>query len=199
MANDTSSLCLHKPEKEFNIRVFRDLNELLEMIILSTDGYANSFSDEASFKKVGEDFVKMKEEDGISVIDECLKDWLEETTRLGSGDDISYLFFVEREIFNISERTTMYDYHLHSNFSGDCHEAMEDVIIQGVLLKGKELCFTDHLDYDYPTDDVDFQFDQEGFEKSFYNLKKNIKIKSTLRRALNLAYKSICQRFAMRL
>jgi serine/threonine protein phosphatase PrpC len=89
LANDTLSLCLNKPEKEFNIRVFRDTKGLLEMVMLSTDGYGNSFSNEGSFQKVGIDFVTMIEEDGISVIDDCITAWLEETTKFGSGDDIS--------------------------------------------------------------------------------------------------------------
>lgn len=80
----------------------------------------------------------------------------------------------------------MYDYHLHSNFSGDCYEGMEDVIKQAILLKGKELCFTDHLDYDYPTDEIDFQFDQEGFEETFYGLKEKYKNQIILKKGIEL-------------
>ena len=98
LANDTMSLCLNKPEKEFNIRVFRDLNSLLKMVILSTDGYANSFSNEASFKKIGVDFLTMEEEDGIGLIDENLEEWLEETTKLGSGDDISVSLLSRKKV-----------------------------------------------------------------------------------------------------
>lgn len=89
IANDTSSLCLNKPEKEFKIKVFRDLNQLLQMIILSTDGYSNSFSSESGFYKVGTDLYDMILEDGFEVIDEHLKDWIEETSNHGSGDDTS--------------------------------------------------------------------------------------------------------------
>lgn len=89
MGNDTLSLCLYKPEKEFQIRVFRDLKSLLHMIVLSTDGYANSFSNDAEFKKVGVDLMRLAQDEGLACIDEHLKDWLDETTQLGSGDDIS--------------------------------------------------------------------------------------------------------------
>ncbi|MBI9012308.1 MAG: protein phosphatase 2C domain-containing protein [Clostridiales bacterium] len=89
IANDTSSLCLSRPEKEFKIKVFRDLNHILQMILLSTDGYSNSFSSEAGFFKVGSDLVEMISEDGFNVIDENLKEWIEETSNNGSGDDTS--------------------------------------------------------------------------------------------------------------
>lgn len=89
IANDTTSLCLHKPEKEFKIKVFRDLNHVLQMILLSTDGYSNSFSSENGFFKVGTDLVEMISEDGFNVVDENLKDWIEETSNHGSGDDTS--------------------------------------------------------------------------------------------------------------
>jgi len=89
IANDTSSLCLNRPEKEFKIKVFRDLNHVLQMILLSTDGYSNSFSSETGFFKVGSDLIEMISEDGFSVIDENLKEWIEETSNHGSGDDTS--------------------------------------------------------------------------------------------------------------
>jgi len=97
IANDTLSLCLHKPEKEFKIRVFRDLNHLLQMVVLSTDGYANSFSDDQAFQKVGADLVNLVEEEGLACIDDNLESWLEETTQLGSGDDISVSVLTRRQ------------------------------------------------------------------------------------------------------
>lgn len=60
----------------------------------------------------------------------------------------------------------MYEYHLHSHFSGDCTEEMEATIRHAIALGGKQLCFTDHLDYDYPTYDVNFEFDAEGFSNT---------------------------------
>ncbi|MBN2795053.1 MAG: protein phosphatase 2C domain-containing protein [Clostridia bacterium] len=99
IANDTSSLCLLKPEKEFKIKVFRDLKHVLKMIIISTDGYSNSFSSEHDFMKVGSDLIEIALEDGFEVIDENLKEWIEETSNLGSGDDtsVSVLMRIEEE------------------------------------------------------------------------------------------------------
>lgn len=41
------------------------------------------------------------------------------------------------------------DCHLHSSFSGDSEAKMEDMIRQGISLGLKELCFTEHQDFDF--------------------------------------------------
>jgi serine/threonine protein phosphatase PrpC len=89
IANDTSSLCFNRSEREFKIKVFRDIKHILKMIILSTDGYSNSFSSEKGFLKVGTDLVELITEEGFEVIDENLRNWIEETSNHGSGDDTS--------------------------------------------------------------------------------------------------------------
>ena len=42
------------------------------------------------------------------------------------------------------------DYHLHSSFSGDSKTAMEDMILRSIELGLKSICFTEHMDFDYP-------------------------------------------------
>ncbi len=42
------------------------------------------------------------------------------------------------------------DYHLHTHHSGDSKAPMEDMIKRAVELGLKEICFTDHMDLDYP-------------------------------------------------
>ena len=44
------------------------------------------------------------------------------------------------------------DYHVHSNFSCDSSYEMEDVIKDAIKLGLKEICFTDHVDYDIKAD-----------------------------------------------
>lgn len=41
------------------------------------------------------------------------------------------------------------DFHLHSNFSGDCNTSMENMILQGIELGLQTMCFTEHLDLDF--------------------------------------------------
>jgi hypothetical protein len=56
--------------------------------LLSTDGYLNSFSSEAGFFQAGTDILNMlAAENGHDAVNENLKSWLEEATRMGSGDD----------------------------------------------------------------------------------------------------------------
>ncbi len=86
-ANETTSLCSAKAEEDFRFRVQELSGERPALILLSTDGYVNSFSNEEGFLKVGSDLLEMLRSDGFDFIDESLKGWLEEATRTGSGDD----------------------------------------------------------------------------------------------------------------
>lgn len=42
------------------------------------------------------------------------------------------------------------DCHLHSSHSGDSHASMESMIERGIALGLKRMCFTEHMDMDYP-------------------------------------------------
>lgn len=65
----------------------------------------------------------------------------------------------------------MIDYHVHTDFSGDCQEPMENTIKKAIEKGGREICFTDHLDYDYPTDES-FDFDDINFTKTLEAMQK---------------------------
>jgi hypothetical protein len=59
------------------------------LILVSTDGYANSFRDEAGFQRVGSDLLELVRAEGIDAVDASLAAWLGEASRLGSGDDVT--------------------------------------------------------------------------------------------------------------
>ena len=86
-ANETTSLCTPDAEKNFRVRVQQLNDGPPALILLSTDGYVNSFSDSAGFLKVGSDLLEMLRTDGFDPINASLKGWLEEATHSGSGDD----------------------------------------------------------------------------------------------------------------
>ena len=89
LANETTSLCLKDAEKDvrFFVQKFAD-KQTPAMILLSTDGYLNSFSSEAGFFQAGTDILQMLgEEKGFEAVNDNLKAWLEEATQMGSGDD----------------------------------------------------------------------------------------------------------------
>ena len=69
----------------------------------------------------------------------------------------------------------MFDYHVHSNFSGDSDMSMEAACEQAILLGLKEIAFTDHVDYDYPTFDTAFMIDYDQYMIEFSKTKEKYK------------------------
>ncbi len=65
------------------------------------------------------------------------------------------------------------DYHVHSDFSGDSQAPMEQMIERAIQLGLKKICFTDHMDYDYPhQNDISFVFDPEEYVPKLQKLKE---------------------------
>jgi serine/threonine protein phosphatase PrpC len=87
LANETTSLCSEAAAQDFRYAC-QPLNDPPPaLILLTTDGYANSFTDEAGFLKVGSDILELLRRDGFDAVNRSVKGWLEEATQLGSGDD----------------------------------------------------------------------------------------------------------------
>jgi len=63
--------------------------EFPSLVLASTDGYVNSFADDAGFLKVGSDLLTMIRADGLDTVGAQLEGWLSEVSELGSGDDVS--------------------------------------------------------------------------------------------------------------
>jgi histidinol-phosphatase (PHP family) len=56
------------------------------------------------------------------------------------------------------------DTHVHSEFSSDSIEPMESIIEKAIHIGLKSICFTDHLDYDYPNEyGYDFNLEIESY------------------------------------
>jgi serine/threonine protein phosphatase PrpC len=90
MSNQTVSLCSHHAHGEFQIRVDALRGGTAPaLIMLSTDGYANCFGDDEAFFKVGGDFLDYLRAEGPSFVRDKLADWLQQSSRDGSGDDIT--------------------------------------------------------------------------------------------------------------
>ncbi|MGN1159240.1 MAG: histidinol-phosphatase HisJ family protein [Lachnospiraceae bacterium] len=45
------------------------------------------------------------------------------------------------------------DFHLHSSHSGDSDASMEDMILKGIDKGLTHMCFTEHMDYDFPANE----------------------------------------------
>jgi hypothetical protein len=107
LANETTSLCLPKAEKDFRFHVQKVSPEAApQMILLSTDGYLNSFSSEAGFFQAATDILEMLRSDkGFVDVNDNLKAWLEEATAMGSGDDCAVTIVYRPDALKKSEKT----------------------------------------------------------------------------------------------
>jgi serine/threonine protein phosphatase PrpC len=114
LVNETSSLCMNNNWKEFRIKIHQfTKNSLPSLILLSTDGYSNSFGDNKKFQSIGRDYLKritdtfstdypnsdhrstMPYNNNENILGKKrefskeIEKILEETTEKGSGDDIT--------------------------------------------------------------------------------------------------------------
>ena len=76
-------------EREVRVGLQKVSKNFPEMLLLSTDGYSNSFREDAGFLNVGRDILEAIRAEGIERVSEQLEGWLTEATDCGSGDDIS--------------------------------------------------------------------------------------------------------------
>lgn len=78
-----------------------------------------------------------------------------------------------------------YDYHMHCNFSGDSQTPMEDMIKKSIKLGLKEICFTDHVDYDVITDpNIKIDYNKYFEDLNFYG--KKYKEKITIKKGVEM-------------
>jgi hypothetical protein len=89
MANETTSLCMNDAWREVQIKFQALYGPHPALILLSTDGYANSFVNEEAFLKVGSDILDILRTDGLEIVEQNLSDWLQDASQAGSGDDIT--------------------------------------------------------------------------------------------------------------
>ena len=73
------------------VRRWDDSMPLPSLFILSTDGFANSYTNEQEFQKACVGYFEMIQKHGAETVDANLKNWLAETSEIGCGDDITLL------------------------------------------------------------------------------------------------------------
>ncbi len=88
LGNQTTSLCQPEAWREFRV-AWVTAADMPALILLSTDGYVNSFRSDDDFLKIGSDYLEIIREQGIATLAEELPDILKEATEQGSGDDIT--------------------------------------------------------------------------------------------------------------
>lgn len=66
----------------------------------------------------------------------------------------------------------LWDTHMHCHFSGDS-ESLPEVMVEAAILRGLDgICFTDHVDYDYPDDPDLFLLDLKQYAEKINALQK---------------------------
>ena len=71
------------------------------------------------------------------------------------------------------------DYHVHTHHSGDSDAPMEDVILSAIGKNLKSICFTEHMDFEYPkfpgvTKGM-FEVDTDAYHTEYLEKKKKFK------------------------
>lgn len=69
----------------------------------------------------------------------------------------------------------MYDYHVHTSFSGDCEADITEMIESAIEKGFSEIAITDHIDYEYPDPQVDFNLDFEAYHKAINHCREKYK------------------------
>jgi hypothetical protein len=89
LGNQTTSLCSPAAEREVRISFQMRTQPRPALILLATDGYANSFRDDTAFLKVGPDLLALLRDEGVESVEQALEGWLTDASATGSGDDIT--------------------------------------------------------------------------------------------------------------
>lgn len=78
------------------------------------------------------------------------------------------------------------DFHMHTSFSGDSDSSPESMIEQAINIGMKEMCITDHYDYDYPDEPEMFIIDFNKYFNKLYKLKETYSKKIEIRIGIEL-------------
>ena len=90
LGTETHSLCkLDAWKKAISIIRMREEIETPHLFMISTDGFSNSYRTQEEYFVSCKDYYALILEHGFEAVAGQIKDWLKETSELGSGDDIT--------------------------------------------------------------------------------------------------------------
>jgi hypothetical protein len=95
IGNETTSLASPKPWREFRVAIEPAAVARPALVLVTTDGYPNSFKDDAGFLQAGADILALLRSDGPDAIKRDLPVWLRESSDEGSGDDVTVALLFE--------------------------------------------------------------------------------------------------------
>lgn len=80
----------------------------------------------------------------------------------------------------------LWDTHMHTHFSTDSNADPESMIRQAIRLGLPGICFTDHLDYDYPEEPGSFLLDLETYSQAVSGLQEHYQKQLPIRFGIEL-------------
>lgn len=83
----------------------------------------------------------------------------------------------------------MYDYHVHTSFSGDCTMDIEEGIQKAIQIGVKEIAFTDHTEFSVLSPEniiEDHVFDVSNYMETMNNFKEKYKDKITIKLGIEI-------------
>jgi len=86
IANQTTSLCSEDAARLFRVAFY---GTPAPLILVSSDGFSNSFVADDGLRKFASDVLLMLIQDGFGAVAGRIEGWLGQITEAGSGDDIS--------------------------------------------------------------------------------------------------------------
>jgi histidinol-phosphatase (PHP family) len=88
------------------------------------------------------------------------------------------------------------DYHLHTHHSGDSEAPMEEMVTKAIGLGLKEMCFTEHMDLDYPTcydlPPEPFTLDVKSYREEVQKYKEVYKDKISIKFGVEIGMQPVC-------
>lgn len=126
IGNETTSLISDQAWRDFRSYVCHVGDTPPALVLVSSDGYANSFQDDAGFLKTGSDLLEMMRAEGAEAIKRNLAIWLAEASQSGSGDDIALGLIYRVDITGASPRDTLGSSSAGENVYPEMSEATED-------------------------------------------------------------------------
>ena len=80
----------------------------------------------------------------------------------------------------------LWDTHMHSQYSGDSDAPQEDMIRAAIRAKLPGICFTDHLDIDYPDNPEAYLLDLPNYTSSVFAMQEQYRDQISVRYGIEL-------------
>ena len=110
IANDTNSLCQEKACSFFRSKFHLLQEKPPAFVMLSTDGYSNSFSTYDGYLQAGKDLFQFLTDYGYQYVERSIHEWIADASSNGSGDDTTIGLLIRDDLLPESEQLSTQDF-----------------------------------------------------------------------------------------